>query len=93
MKTIKQISKIALITLFLFTAISSSFAEEIKETFEKTFKLSKTGDLSFSCYDTDLKINTWDKDEVKLTGEIIISGGDEDDQQKLLDFYEICAIG
>ncbi|MFC2150945.1 hypothetical protein ACFLSE_00320 [Bacteroidota bacterium] len=87
MKTLKQISKIALITLFLFSTISSSIADEIQEKFEKTFKLSKTGEFTFSCYETDLKINTWDKDEVKLLGEIMISGGKPDDQQKLIDVF------
>jgi len=88
MKTIKQISKIILISLFLFGTVNSSIADEIKDKFEKTFKLSKTGELTFSCYDTDLKINTWDKDEVKLAGEIIISGGNPDDQQKLIDVFK-----
>lgn len=42
----------------------------------------------FSCYDTDLKINTWDKDEVKLYGEIIIDGGTKDDQEKLIEIFK-----
>lgn len=90
MKTIKQISKIILVTLFLFgiTAVNSVKAEEIQETLEKTFKVSKTGDFEFSCYDSDLKINTWDKEEVKLTGKITISGGDYDDQQTLIEIFK-----
>ncbi len=88
MKTLKQISKIALIALFILTTVSKSFSEDIQDKFEKTFKLSKTGELTFSCYETDLKINTWDKDEVKMSGEIIISGGSEEDQQKLINVFK-----
>ena len=88
MKTIKQISKIILAVAILFTSVNRSIADERRETLEKTFKLSKTGEFTFSCYDTDLKINTWDKDEVKLTGEIIIEGGKEEDQQKLIDVFK-----
>ncbi|HAF27596.1 MAG TPA: hypothetical protein DCG75_00975 [Bacteroidales bacterium] len=88
MKTLKQISKIALISLFILTGINNCFAEDIKDKFEKTFKLNKTGEFSFSCYETDLKINTWDKNEVKLTGEIIINGGSSEDQKKLIDAFK-----
>lgn len=87
MKTIKQASKIFLALVFLITTINLS-ATERRETFEKTYKLSKTGDFIFSCYDTDLKVNTWNKDEVKFVGEILIQGGDEDDQQKLIEVFQ-----
>ena len=88
MKTIKQISKILLAAIIVITSLNYSNAQERKESFEQTYKLNKTGDFSFSCYDTDLKINTWDKDEVKLTGEIIIDGGKEDDQEKLIKIFK-----
>jgi hypothetical protein len=88
MKTIRQISKILLAAAIIATAINTSIAQERKESFEKTFKLNKTGEFTFSCYDTDLKINTWDKDEVKLAGEIIVDGGKKEDQQKLIDVFE-----
>ncbi len=87
MKTMKQISKILLAVLFFFTSVNASLAEERKETIEKTYKLSATGEFTFSCYDTDLKINTWDKDEVKLTGELIIEGGKKEDQDKLIKVF------
>lgn len=87
MKTIKRISKILLFAVLIMTAITSN-AQEKKESFEKSYKLNKTGEFSFSCYDTDLKINTWDKNEVKLKGEIIIDGGKKDDQQKLIDIFK-----
>lgn len=88
MKTIKQISKILIAILIIITSINSSFAQERKNSFEKTYKLNSTGEFTFSCYDTDLKVNTWEKDEVKLMGVIIIEGGDKDDQDKLIDVFK-----
>lgn len=88
MKTIKPIFKLSVIAILILAGISDSSAQERKESFEKSYKLSKTGEFSFSCYDTDLKINTWDKNEVKLRGEIIIDGGKEEDQNKLIDIFK-----
>ena len=88
MKTIKQISKILIAILIVITSINSSFAQERKDSFEKTYKLNSTGNFTFSCYDTDLKVNTWKKDEVKLMGEIIIEGGDKEDQDKLIEVFK-----
>ncbi|OFX85777.1 MAG: hypothetical protein A2W99_05605 [Bacteroidetes bacterium GWF2_33_16] len=88
MKTIKLKSKIYLL---LFGIIFLSFytqAQEKKDSFEKSFSINSTGDLTFSCYDTDLKVNTWAKNEVKLSGEIIIKGGEDDDQKILLDLFK-----
>jgi len=87
MKTIKQISKILLAIIILTSSVNTSFADERKENFEKTYKLNSTGEFDFSCYDSDLKINTWNKDEVKLTGEIVIQGGKKEDQDKLIDVF------
>ena len=88
MKTIKQISKILLASIILFISVNAGFAQERKESFEKSYKLNSTGEFSFSCYDTDLKINTWKKDEVKLSGEIIIEGGKAEDQEKLIEVFK-----
>lgn len=87
MKTIKQISKIFFAAIIIAVSINTSFAQERKESLEKNFPINSAGDLSFSCYDTDLKVNTWQKDEVKLMGEIIIEGGDKEDQDKLIEVF------
>jgi len=88
MKTIKLKFNI-LITLasILFVSFNSQ-AQEKKDSFEKTYNLASTGEFTFSCYDTDLKVNTWNKNEVKIYGEIIIKGGDADDQQKLIEVFK-----
>ncbi len=88
MKTIKQIYKVLLAPILIVLAINSSTAQERKESFEKSYQISSTGNFGFSCYDTDLKVNTWNKDEVKIIGEIIIVGGDPDDQEKLVEVFK-----
>ncbi len=88
MKTIKQISKILLASIILIISVNAGFTQERKESFEKSYKLNSTGEFSFSCYDTDLKINTWKKDEVKLSGEIIIEGGKAEDQEELIEMFQ-----
>lgn len=85
MKTIKQIFRNILGILIISLCLTQlSIAQERKESFVKTYELNSTGDFSFSCYDTDLKVNTWEKNEVKLTGEIIIKGGKKEDQDELI---------
>jgi len=88
MKTRKQIYKLGFVVLFSLAFINLNVAQDNKQTFEKTFKIEPNGELEFSCYDTDLKINTWDKNEVKLKGEIIIEGGSEDDRAKLFEVFK-----
>lgn len=90
MKTIQHIFKIAIIILLSIFSIPVNGQNngERKESFEKTYKLNTDGDFAFSCYDTDLKVNTWQKSEVKLIGEIIIKGGKDDDQEKLLEVFK-----
>jgi len=87
MKTIKSIFRILFTALLIFCFAANASAQERKETFEKSYKLSSAGDFTFNCYDTDLKVNTWQKDEVKLVGEIFITGGDKEDQDVLVEVF------
>lgn len=84
----KQISKIFITILIVVTSINPGIANNQKESFEKLYKLKSTGKFTFSCYDTDLKINTWKNDEVKLLGEIIIEGGNKEDQEQLIQVFK-----
>lgn len=88
MKTIKHRSKINILFISLVLFGFQTYAQEKKETFEKSFVINQTGELSLSCYDADLKVNTWNKNEVKLIGEIIVVGGSAEDQQKLIDIFK-----
>lgn len=88
MKTIKQAYSLILIALVSISGVQVSIAQERSESFEKTYQLSSDGDLSFTCYETDLKVNTWNKSEVKIKGEIIIRGGDQKDQNELIEVFK-----
>ncbi len=89
MKTKNQKLPFNIIIVTILILISNTIkAQEQKESFDKIYPLSATGNLEFNCYDTDLKVKTWNKDEVKLTGEIIITGGDKEDQDKLFEVFK-----
>lgn len=88
MKTINKIFKHLLLFTIAISIAGFNIAQEKKDSFDKTYELAKDGNFTFHCYDTDLKINTWDKNEVKLHGEIIYEGGSEEDQQKLLKVFK-----
>lgn len=86
MKNIKSIFRIFAIIAVITLCTKTLFAgkEEVKERFESTYKVSATDKLILKMYDSDLQINTWKNNEIKLTGEIIISGGDKEDIDKIL---------
>lgn len=88
MKTLKQIFNIVLILAIVSLATQNANGQERQEKFEKTYQIKSSGEFSFACYDTDLKVNTWKKDEVKLMGEIIIEGGDKEDQDKVIEIFK-----
>ncbi len=88
MKTLKQIFNIVLTFTIVGLTVGSINGQERKEKFEKTFQIKAPGEFNFSCYDTDLKVNTWQKNEVKLMGEIMIKGGDQKDQDELIEIFK-----
>lgn len=88
MNTIKQTYKLLLVALFSTAFASLSYAQERKDSFEKTYAIKSTGDFTFSCYDADLKVNTWQKNEIKIQGEIIIEGGSKEDQEELIQVFK-----
>ncbi len=89
MKKVKSIFKIlTLIVLFSLLATYSSGQDDKEARFEKSYKLNHDGKLAFNIYDSDLKVNVWEKSEVKLAGEIIITGGKIDDREKLIEAFK-----
>jgi len=86
MKNIKSIFRIFAIIAVLTYSTKPLFAskDEIKDCFESTYKISATDKLILNMYDSDLQINTWKNSEIKLTGEILISGGSKEDVDKIL---------
>lgn len=90
MKNIKSIFRILAVVASILYCINPLFAnnEEVKDRFEKTYKVSESDKLMLNIYDSDLQINTWKSNEIKLTGEIIISGGEKEDVEKLLNAFK-----
>lgn len=89
MKNAKSIFRIIAFTILGSSLVSlSSFGTEVKDKYEKTFKVSETDKLSFDIYDSDLQINIGNSNEIKLVGEIIISDGSKEDVDKILNAFK-----
>lgn len=82
MKKAKQIVKMLFIIIIMTKG--QILAQEVKDSFEKKFNLKNTGSLFFKGYKSDLKINTWEKEEVKLIGTITIEDGKKAEQESLI---------
>jgi len=90
MKNVKSIFRIFAIIAVLLYGIKPAIAkaDEVKDRFEQSYKVSATDKLILNMYDSDLQINTWKNSEIKLTGEILISGGDKEDVDKILSAFK-----
>ncbi len=84
MKSVGLIFKITLALTLICTNVFSKNQNEKKDSFEKTYEISSSGNFSLNMYDSDVEIIVWDKIEVKIFGEIIFNGGDKEDEDKLL---------
>jgi len=90
MKNVKSIFRIQILIVTLFCIVNPLFSkgEEVKDQFEKFFKVSESDKLVLNMYDADLQINTWSSNEIKLVGEVLISGGGKDDVDKVLNAFK-----
>ncbi len=89
MKTVKLISKIVVLLALINAYPAYSINQnEVKEKYENSYKLSPNGKFVFGVYDSDLKVNVWKNSEVKIIGEIIITGGDAADKEKLIQAFK-----
>ncbi|RPH31789.1 MAG: hypothetical protein EHM93_12230 [Bacteroidales bacterium] len=90
MKNGKSIFRISAFIAVLILIINPIFANsnEVKDRFEKIYKVSESDKLIFDIYDSDLQINTWKSNEIKFTGEILISGGEKKDVDLLLNAFK-----
>ncbi len=82
--------RIALLCVISALAFNMAYSQgnETKDNFEKSFKVSENEKLVLKMYDSDLKVNTWNSNEVKLCGEIIIKDGKKEDVEKLLNAFK-----
>jgi hypothetical protein len=85
MKNVRLTCKlIVLLTLLFALPAYSVNQDEKQDSFETTYKLNAGGTLSFRIYNSDLKVNVWKNNEVKLAGEIIVTGGKSEDRELLI---------
>jgi hypothetical protein len=90
MKYVRLICKSFVLFFVLFYSFIaySMNQDEIKENFEHSYKLSPDGKLEFEVYESDLKVNVWENSEVKLAGEIIVSGGEAEGRELLISAFK-----
>ncbi|MCX6254424.1 MAG: hypothetical protein NTV31_08110 [Bacteroidia bacterium] len=89
MKNIKLICKIFVLLVLSYSSPAYSInQDEKKDSFEISYKLNTDGKLAFKIYDSNLKVNVWKNSEVKLAGEIIVSGGDAADRDLLIKAFK-----
>ena len=61
---------------------------EKKGYLDKTYHISASGNLNLSSTYSDIEIFTWDRNEVKITGELTYESVNEEDARKLLDAFK-----
>jgi hypothetical protein len=89
MKNVKSICKLFLLLILFSSFALYSFSQDDKEArFESSYKLNQDGKLAFRVYDSDLKVNVWKNNEVKLAGEIIVTGGKTEDRELLIQAFK-----
>ena len=89
MKPRKYTLSFLLWVLPLLMMYANSHAQTDKtRRFEKHFQISAKGNLKLDCYNGDLTIHTTNDDEVILTGNLQIRGGDEDDRRQLIEAFQ-----
>ena len=86
----RKISGIFLISICFFISVTSnSFSSEIKKTYEKTFEMDPGGQVSVQSDEGFIKINSWDKPEVRVVWTKRIWGKTKKDAAKRLEQYKV----
>jgi len=89
MKNVKSICKLCSLLILFSSFAAYSFSQDDKEArFESSYKLNHDGKLAFRVYDSDLKVNVWKNNEVKLVGEIIVTGGKTEERESLIQAFK-----
>jgi hypothetical protein len=89
MKNVKLTCELSvLFALFFSLSAFSINQDEKQDSFENTYKLNASGTLLFNVYNSDLKVNVWKNNEVKLAGQIIVTGGNAEDRESLIKAFK-----
>ena len=90
MKTINLFCKSVVILLFAGLSMNTVVAQTTKkETVTKVYDISPSGSLEITSRSANVEILTWDRNEVKVTGEITYAGNDNKEEiAKLLNAFK-----
>ncbi|MDR0794623.1 MAG: hypothetical protein LBE79_00985 [Tannerella sp.] len=90
MKTLKLFCNSLVILLFAGLSINTVAAQTTKkETVTKVYDISQSGNLDLSSHRSQIEILTWDRNEVKVTGELTYEDdGNKEDIAKLLNAFK-----
>lgn len=70
-----------------------SFAQDYEKTFSETFNVDGSGDVRLTNRYGDIRVETWDRDQVKIDVRVIVSASNQTDANRTFDRIEISFSG
>jgi hypothetical protein len=67
--------------------------QDFEKTFSETFSVNGSGDVRLTNRYGDIRVETWDRDEVKIDVRVKVSADDQDDADRTFDRIEISFSG
>lgn len=67
--------------------------QDFEKTFSETFSVNGNGDVRLTNRYGDIRVETWDRDEVKIDVRVKVSADDQDDADRTFDRIEISFSG
>lgn len=84
MKNIVLISKIVVVlAIILLSGTLLAQPKDLKISIDKNWNVASNDRLKITFYDSDVKFSTWEKNEVRISGEIILEGINTEDFKTL----------
>lgn len=87
--TVRMSKTIFLLTLLLLVQNGSSIAQTLRERFEKSYPLAKGGELILENTNGSVRVQSWDRDEVKIEGEKVVKANSRRDAEKAMERLRI----
>lgn len=82
------------LALVLPVALGAAVPEQdFEKTFSETFAVNGSGDVRLTNRYGDIRVETWDRDEVKIDVRVKVSADDQDDANRTFDRIEISFSG
>lgn len=68
-------------------------AQDFEKTYSETFSVNGNGDVRLTNRYGDIRVETWDRDEVKIEVRVKVSADDQDDADRTFDRIEVSFSG